>query len=175
MQHRIIVCGGNGAGKSTLGKALAQALSLPFLDIEDYYFPKTDERYLYAVQRSTEEAISLLQRDVERLDSFVLAAVKADYTHAIGERFTCAVFVEVPKEIRMQRVRERSYRKFGDRMLPGGDLYSREQRFFELVESRTEEPIRHWLSSLSVPVIRVDGLRQPGENVQTVIDSLPHA
>lgn len=173
MQHRIIVCGGNGAGKSTLGKALAQALSLPFLDIEDYYFPKTDPRYLYAVQRSAGEAISLLQRDVEQTDSFVLAAVKADYSPGISGRFTCAVFVDVPKETRMQRVRQRSYGKFGDRMLPGGDLYSREQRFFELVESRTEDPIHNWLAGISIPVLTVDGCRPPQENVQTIIDSLP--
>lgn len=174
MHHRIIVCGGNGAGKSTLGKALAQALSLPFLDIEDYYFPKTDKRYLYAVQRSTGEAISLLQRDVEQTDGFVLAAVKADYSPVISKRFTCAVFVDVPKEIRMQRVRQRSYGKFGNRMLPGGDLYSREERFFDLVESRTEEPIHSWLAGLSIPVISVDGRRPPQENVRELIDRLPH-
>jgi shikimate kinase len=174
MNHRIIVCGGNGAGKSTLGKKLAQALSLPFLDIEDYYFPKTDRRYLYAVQRSAEEAISLLHMDVEQTDGFVLAAVKADYSAEISKRFTCAVFVEVPKETRMQRVRERSYGKFGDRMLPGGDLYSREQRFFQLVESRTEDPIRSWLAGLSIPVISVDGRRPPQENVRELIDRLPH-
>lgn len=172
MQHRIVVCGGNGAGKSTLGKALAQALDLPFMDIEDYYFPKTDPRYLYQVQRSTEEVISLLQRDVQQ-DSFVLAAVKADYAPQIGERFTCAVFVEVPKETRIQRVEERSRQKFGDRMQPGGDLYEREKRFFDLVKSRTEEPIRRWLESLRIPVIRVDGRTPPPENVRKIIDNLP--
>lgn len=172
MQHRIVVCGGNGAGKSTLGRALSQALGLPFMDIEDYYFPKTDPHYLYKVQRSTEEVVSLLERDVQQ-DSFVLAAVKADYSPLISERFTCAVFVEVPKEIRMQRIEERSRQKFGDRMQPGGDLYQQEKRFFDLVQSRTEEPIRRWLETLHIPVICVDGRRPPEENLQKIINSLP--
>ena len=66
------------------------------------------------------------------------------------------------------------YWRVGDRMLPGGDLYSREERFFDLVESRTEEPIHSWLAGLSIPVISVDGRRSPQENVRELIDRLPH-
>ncbi|WP_026488796.1 AAA family ATPase [Butyrivibrio sp. XBB1001] len=52
---RIIICGLNGAGKSTLGRALAGQLHYEFRDIEDYYFPKTDDKYEYSVQRTEEE------------------------------------------------------------------------------------------------------------------------
>ncbi len=45
----------NGAGKSTFGKSLAETLGYQFRDIEDYYFPKTDENYLYAAARTREE------------------------------------------------------------------------------------------------------------------------
>lgn len=48
------------------------------------------------------------------------------------------VFIDVPRDIRLQRVKDRSYQKFGNRMLPSGDLYEQEKRFFDLVESRTE-------------------------------------
>ncbi|MBR2248380.1 MAG: hypothetical protein IJ880_15380, partial [Bacilli bacterium] len=44
MTMRIIICGLNGAGKSTLGKALAGRLNYEFRDIEDYYFPKIDDK-----------------------------------------------------------------------------------------------------------------------------------
>ena len=38
----------------------------------------------------------------------------------------------------MQRVKNRSFQKFGNRMLPGGDLYEQEEEFFEFVKSRLE-------------------------------------
>ncbi|WP_248404208.1 AAA family ATPase [Butyrivibrio fibrisolvens] len=56
---RIIICGLNGAGKSTLGRALAKQLHYEFRDIEDYYFPKTDDKYEYSVQRTEEEVAAL--------------------------------------------------------------------------------------------------------------------
>ena len=175
MQYRIVLSGGNGAGKSTLGKALAAAMNLPFLDIEDYYFPKSDPGYLYAAQRTEKEAIALLLADVKRLDGFVLAAVKADYTPELSSRFTHAILVDVPKDIRMQRVRERSFGKFGKRMLPGGDLWEREERFFAMVQNRSDDRFLRWLDSLAIPVLHADGLLPVEQNVQRVCRWLPTA
>ena len=47
--------------------------------------------------------------------------------------------IDVPKDIRIQRVKNRSFEKFGDRMLSGGDLYEQEEKFFALVQSRAED------------------------------------
>ena len=74
------------------------------------------------------------------------------------------VLIEVSKEIRMERVKNRSFETFGDRMLPGGDLYEQEKRFFHMAQSRTE-----WAQSLGCPVIRVDGTKEVRENVNDII------
>ncbi len=155
----IIVCGGNGAGKSTLGKALAAELGLPFMDIEDYYFAKENTEYDYAAARTRDEVSELLLDDMKCCGGFVLSAVKGNYGTHVENMFTHAVFINVPKEIRLQRVRERSYKKFGDRMLPNGDLYEREEKFFAMVESRTDDDVVAWLESLNVPMIEVEGTR----------------
>ncbi|MCR5093001.1 MAG: AAA family ATPase [Lachnospiraceae bacterium] len=60
----ILVCGLNGAGKSTLGKQLAERLSYTFIDNEDLYFPKTDERYTFSDPRNDEEVIRLLEERI---------------------------------------------------------------------------------------------------------------
>lgn len=44
------------------------------------------------------------------------------YLYAAFPFFQYIVLVEVPRDIRLQRVRNRSFQKFGSRMLPGGDL-----------------------------------------------------
>ncbi len=61
---RIIICGLNGAGKSTLGRALAGQLHYEFRDIEDYYFPKTDDKYEYSVQRTEEESVLMISLEI---------------------------------------------------------------------------------------------------------------
>lgn len=167
----IIVCGLNGAGKSTLGKALARKLGYHFIDNEDLYFPKTNPNYLYAAPRSREEVEKLLFREIQAHENFVFASVKGDY-RGIYPFIKYAVLIHAPKDIRMQRIRNRSFQKFGERMLPGGDLYEQEERFFELVGSRPENMVEEWLQSLKCPCICVDGTKTIEENVDFIIGQL---
>lgn len=168
----IMICGLNGAGKSTLGKALAEKLGFHFIDNEDLYFPKTDPNYLYASPRTREDVEKLLFHEISAHEKFIFAAVKGDYGEAVCSSFQYAILLSVPKEIRLQRVKNRSLEKFGGRMLPGGDLYEQERRFFALAASRAENTVEEWARSLICPVIRVDGTKPVEENVDIVISRM---
>lgn len=166
---RIIVCGGNGAGKSTLGRKLAEASGYQFRDIEDYYFPETGSAYPYAAARTKEEVSRLLLEDMRKYPYLILASVKGDYGKEVESLFTRAMFISVPKDIRMERVKSRSFRKFGGRVLPGGDLYEKEEAFFMMVENRPAAMAENWLASVSIPVMRVDGTESVSKNVEKII------
>lgn len=172
MANRIIICGGNGAGKSTLGKYLAAQLGCKFMDIEDYYFPKKEGEYPYEEVRTMQEVSERLLADLKRNENCVLAAVKGDYGHDIESLFTCAVFIEVPKEERMRRIRERSYKQFGSRMLSGGDLYEKETHFFTMADQHSTQAVKDWLKSISLPTITVNGLTPKELNTATIIRHL---
>ncbi len=164
----ILLCGLNGVGKSTLGRALAERLHMHFIDNEDLYFPKTDPGYLYAAPRTRDEAEALLLREIRTHERFVFTSVRGDYDEALPY-FHCAVLLSVPREQRLERVRNRSFQKFGDRIHPGGDLYEQEAQFFALVESRAEDTVENWLRGFREPVIRLDGTRPITENVDHII------
>ena len=166
MSNRIILCGLNGSGKSTLGKALAGSLSWPFLDIEDYWFPEKNASYAYETTRTRDEVNRLLHADLRKYPDCILATVKGNVGEENIRLFTGAVWLRVPKEIRMQRIYSRSYGKFGDRLLPGGDLYEKEKQFFDMAEGRTEAEVENWLYTLTVPVIQADGTLPIPENVE---------
>lgn len=164
----ILICGLNGAGKSTLGKALAEKLDFYFIDIEDLYFPKTDPHYLYTAPRTRRQVEDLLVKEIREHANFVLSSVKGDYGETVLKSFQYVVLIEIPRELRLQRVRERSFEKFGDRILPGGDLYEKEERFFHMVEAREENMVEEWLKTVGCPVIRVDGTRKVEENMESL-------
>ena len=168
----IVICGLNGVGKSTLGKALAAKLDFHFIDIEDLYFPKTDPHYTYASPRTRDEVQGLLLRELNAHENFVLASVKGDYGEAFHSAFQYAVLVRVPKEIRLQRVKDRSFQKFGARMLLGGDLYEREEKFFDRVKSRTENMVEDWVQTLDCPIIRIDGTKPVEKNTELIIKQI---
>lgn len=168
----VLICGLNGAGKSTVGKALAEKLGRPFLDVEDLYFPKNDPAYLYAGSRSGAEVTVLLESEIEREPKLVFASVKGDFGPKFLAALEMVVLLEVPKEIRLTRVRARSHGKFGARMEPGGDLYEKESAFFSLVDSRPEDYVESWLKTVDCPVLRADGTRPPEENVRYIVPLL---
>lgn len=166
----IILCGLNGTGKSTLGKALAEKLHFQFIDIENLYFPKTDPNYIYASPRTREDVKRLLLHEMTTHENFILAAVKGDYGEDIYSFFRCVILIDVPWDIRLKRVRMRSFQKFGNRMLAGGDLHEQEEKFFRLVESRDENTVEEWIKSLECPVIRIDGTKPIDENTNFIIE-----
>lgn len=78
--------------------------------------------------------------------------------------------LDVPRDIRLQRVKDRSFQKFGNRMLSGGDLFEQEEKFFRFVESRNENTVEEWVKSLKCPVIRIDGTKPIDENTNSIIE-----
>ena len=168
----IQICGLNGCGKSTLGKALAERIGFRFIDNENLYFSRSDKDEPYRNPKSRTEVEKLLMSEVAQYPDFVFSAVKGDYGNDILTKYSYVVVIEVPPEIRAQRVRSRSFQKFGSRMLPGGDLYHQEEAFFQLADSRRDDCIESWLQKISCPVIRVDGTKPIGENVDCIIRAM---
>ena len=168
----IMICGMNGSGKSTLGKALAERLNYRFIDNENLYFQRSASNEPYGAGRTKEEVIRLLIEEVREYPDFVFVAVRGDYGQDILPLYNYIVCVEVPREIRLERVRSRSYIKFGERMLPGGDLYEKEEQWFKLVEGRPENYAEEWLRTMDCPVIRVDGTKAVSENIDYILGQI---
>ena len=170
----IMICGLNGTGKSTLGRMLADRMGYEFIDNEELFFPKTDPSYMFSDPRSKEEVIRLLEERISDNDRFIFAAVKGDYGDKLIASLDHVVLIEVPKQIRRQRVRDRSYQKFGDRILPGGDLYDIESKWFTLTDSRPETYVTDWLKTVNCPVIRIDGTLPAEKNLDHIVSVLSY-
>ena len=168
----ILICGLNGAGKSTLGKALADHIGYEFIDNEDLFFPKSDPSYPFSDVRSKDEVIQLLEERIRSHDRFVFAAVKGDYGDQFISSLNHIILVEAPKQIRSQRVRNRSYQKFGDRIFPGGDLFEKENKWFSITDSRPEAYVTTWLETVRCPVIRIDGTLPVEKNIAFLMSVL---
>lgn len=166
MKRGICVCGLNGSGKTTLACALAKALNYKHMDVEQYYFTSADNPY--SSSRTREEVERLLSEDIKRNPLFVFSAVNGDFTTEINENYALVVYLEVPLDIRMKRIRARAAERFGDRILPGGDMYEQEENFFAHAEKRSPEKIEKWLKTVRCNVVRLDGTKPIEENVEII-------
>ena len=168
----ILVCGLNGSGKSTFGRRLAERLGVVLIDREALCFPNAGADDPYAAPRTPEQVMDALIAAVEAHPDFVLVSVRGSCGEQVERRLSCAVLVEAPRVLRLQRVWLRSYRKFGSRMLEGGDLYDAEEAFFRMVAGRRETEPEEWLRGLRIPVLRLSGEDPVTENVRAAAEWL---
>lgn len=188
MIRGIAILGLNGAGKSTVAHALAGAIGCAEMDAEDYYFPEQREsrrnalegiydvptRHLgeqpFSVPRAKEEAEAMLLRDISAHPRFVLAGVTMNWCEEIRSRIDVAFWIQAPLEIRLQRIWDREQRRFGDRMLPGGDMVEQQRQFCEVVARRGSEAIEQTIRGLHCPVHALDGTLSVAENVAAIVN-----
>ena len=139
MIYGIIVFGANGAGKTTFARELAHLLGCKHMDIEGYAFAPSNTPY--TKPRPRDECRALMLADIEKHRRFVLSAVTGDFGDAIARHYKLAVHITSPKELRMQRLKQR-----------GAD-----KRFLAWAAARPLEHIDAWAKTLTCPVVHVDG------------------
>ena len=166
MPNGIVIFGANGCGKTTLGRELARILKIKHLDVEDYYFEESE--IPYSKPRTKDTVIKLMLVNIEKCDSFVLSAVTGDYGDKISSMYKLGVFLSVPIDIRLERVKRRTLEQYRERVLVGGDMYEQEHGFLEFVRTRNLSIIDEWVKALTCPILHLDGTKAISENIQLI-------
>jgi SAM-dependent methyltransferase/shikimate kinase len=175
MIQSIILLGANGSSKSTIGRELAHMLNFAHFDVEDYWFYKTD--IPYTVIRPQEERNMMLLSDMKKHGSFVVSGDISGWSEEFLTMFDLAVFLTAPTEIRMKRIENREYARWGDRVCRGGDMYESQKKFREFAAKRDVGLLERRALEYSCPVVYYDSTRTPGEIVNeilTYINTLNH-
>ena len=184
MPGGIIIYGATGAGKTTIGRALAKRLNFHYFDLDDYFW-RWDTELPYTIIRPREEVIRDMVNDLTKHPLFVLSGSMGSVCKSLSELVELAVLVDVPIEIRMERLRKRETETFGERILEGGDMHKHNLKFMETAgRYDTDEPPmqclkrdeqwmaemqclkrdEQWISEAPYTVLRLDGTRDVEEN-----------
>ena len=167
---RIMICGLNGSGKTTLGKELSKKINFIHKDIEDYYFTHNID-YKYNYSATKEEVIPKIEKDIKECDNIIFTSCKGNYGN-LSDVYDLVIFIRLDKDTRLKRVKQRSYKQFGDRVLMNGDLFERENQFFDKVYNRDESDIIEWFNNLKCEKLELDGLKLVEENINSILDKL---
>jgi uridine kinase len=175
---RINVIGASGCGASTVGRLLASSLSVACFDSDDYYHSPGDPPFQNP--RPPQERYALLTRDLSPSESWVLSGGIAGWNPCPELDLTCIVFLYVPAEIRIERLRQRERERFGSRILAGGDMYAAHEAFIEWtsrydagdVEGKTLARHEAWLKSQCCPVLEFRGVFAVSDITEDVLRSI---
>lgn len=165
----VHIFGGSGSGTSTLGKALAAECGYTFLDTDDFFWLPTDPPF--REKRPREERLALLRREFSAHEKTALSGSLCGWGDPLTPLFQLAVRIELPPEIRLERLEARERSRFGARVLPGGDMERQHREFMDWAarydaggpEIRSRALHDEWQKKLSCPVVLLDGSMPVGE------------
>ena len=177
-KHIIHIFGASGAGTSTLGRVVAERTGYVFLDSDDYLWMPTDPQY--TTKRPSEERVALLGRDMDLSAGAVVSGSLVGWGDPLMLRFTLAVRLVVPHDVRMERLQRREQERYGDRILPGGDMYQIHRDFLQWAAGYDDGPATMrsramhdlWQQKLTCPLLTLDGTRPVEELVREVLKAL---
>ena len=160
--HKIHLFGASGSGTSTLGAALAQRLSLPHLDVDDFYWRPTNPPFVEK-QQPAQRLLDLNEAMTES-QGWILSGSLCGWGDELIPRFSHAVFLFLQPHLRQQRLRLRERQRHGDRILPGQDMYEIHTEFMAWaarydsagLEQRSRRLHQQWSQKLPCPLLRLD-------------------
>ncbi|MBC6310725.1 AAA family ATPase [Listeria sp. FSL L7-1582] len=175
MVVRIHVMGASGAGTSTLGKALADRLGVAFFDTDDYYWEEK-----FSVKRAIENRLEMMERDFMTREDWVLSGALSNWGTPLEPFFDVVVFLEVPRDVRLERLVRRERVRYGEAILPGGSRHQEHMEFVAWasryedgdVDVRSKKLHETWFQNLECPVLRVTGDMTVEEEVELVLTEL---
>jgi adenylate kinase family enzyme len=159
---RIHILGASGSGTSTLGSALARRLGVKHADSDSLYWLPTDPPY--TTLRPAEDRQALLLRTLPIDGSWVFSGAATKWAAPLEPHYDLVVFLRLDPAVRMARLRRREAARFGDRILPGGDMAEISAAFIAWAEAYdTASSLRRglvtheaWLADQPAPVLRLD-------------------
>jgi adenylate kinase family enzyme len=176
---RVAILGASGTGKTTLAEALAAHLAIPHFDSDAYYHRPTDPPY--REPRPPEERRTLLERDLAPHPSWTLSGGALAWTPQPALDLTLLVFLDLPMELRLERLLARERARFGARLLPGGDMADAHREFMTWTrgyddgsaEGTNTRPIHEsLLRDATCRVLRLVGPMSRDERLERVLNEL---
>jgi len=162
--------GANGSGKSTLGRELARVLKFAHYDVEKYYFYQTD--IPYTAMCPAEERNEMLLSDIKKHGSFIVSGDISGWNEEFLTLFDLVVLLTAPVDIRIERIVNREYERWGDRVRKGGDMYEQQQRFREFAASRDISQIDQRACLYACPILQIDGTTSLKANIDEILTDI---
>lgn len=117
-----------------------------------------------------------MKKDISENDNVVISGSLVNWGDELIPLFTLAIRLITETEIRIERLKAREKQKFGDRIMPGGDMYTNHTEFIEWarkydtgsVDMRSKAKHDEWQKLLICKQIVLNGADDLEENFKKV-------
>jgi adenylate kinase family enzyme len=176
---KIHIFGASGSGVTTLGQHLALKLQCPYFDNDDFYWEKSEPPF--TIKRLPDERNSLLKSTLAKHENWILGGSMINWGEDLTANFDLIVFLWIPSEIRIERLKKREFERYGDIIFTNPERNKLANDFFEWaadydndkgIATRTQKNHEKWLSNRSASILRIEGDFTVEERVRFVIEKM---
>lgn len=175
MNNKIHILGASGSGVSTLGSQLSLILPHVNFDGDEYFWIEK-----FTEQRERNDRLRLLKQDLSNFNQWILSGAICGWGDELKSCFDLVIFIYTPKEIRLQRLKEREFQRYGEEIFPGGSKYELSKSFLKWaslyddagLEVRSKTLHEYWMSDLNCPILRIEGDHSVQERIDIIMNYL---
>lgn len=157
----INIFGSSGSGTTSLAKRIANEQNMTHIDVDDLMWKKTDPPF--TERRHNETIKTLIKAQLKDNHHAVISGSLVNIYDELKKDISIFIYMNLDIETRIKRINQRELKRFGGRILEGGDLYEKHQAFLQWVSDYEHNPetIRSrrqhtsWLNDVQAPVLRI--------------------
>ncbi|MEA5256526.1 adenylate kinase [Arcicella aquatica] len=175
---KIHIFGASSSGVTTLGNALSNDLNIPYFDSDEYYWEKSDPPF--TVRRNPSDRTLMIKKDIEQTDDWILGGSIISWGD-IFPSFDLIVFLWVPPHIRMERLREREFSRYGNIIYTDPARIKQYNDFMAWaadydnhtgIATRTLDAHENWLHQTTSPTLAIRGDFTTEQRIDLILNKL---
>lgn len=176
---RIHILGASGSGVTTLGKALAEELNYSYFDSDAYFWLPSEPPFIN--RRRPLERNALLTAEISQYEDWVLGGSMYNWNVEPLFDFDLVVFLWLPPTVRLQRLRDREYARYGDIIYNDPERKQQYEKFITWAQdydiasglaTRNIKAHEAWLETLSVPILQLRGDLTVHQRLDAVLQAM---
>ncbi|WP_160138452.1 AAA family ATPase [Chryseobacterium sp. c4a] len=176
---RIHIFGASGSGVTTLGKALSQQLNLDYFDSDDFFWLKTSIPF---TEKQNPEIRNQKASDIlHQTQNWVFGGSIIHWGDDVFPKFDLIVFLYLPSEIRLERLKKREYERYGDEIILNPERAKKFEEFMNWskdydhntgIANRTLKAHLEWLSNTDIPLLEISGDYTVPDKIKAILDKI---
>ncbi|OWK69826.1 adenylate kinase [Pedobacter sp. AJM] len=179
---KIHLFGASASGVTTLGHALAKKLHIPYFDSDQYFWLPSEVPF--ALKRNPEERNQLIRTALTTHEHWIFGGSSVSWGDDVFPEFDLIVFLWIPPEIRLKRLKERELERYGTAIYDDPDRNIRYREFIEWAAQYDIDPNESgftgrslkvhedWIKSLNREVLEIRGDFSVEERLERIMKYL---
>ena len=174
MKEIILIFGASGSGTTTLGKNLVKIHNYFQIDTDKYLWEKTDPPF--RIKRERDKRVELILNDIKKYNKVVITGSMIGWGDSLLKYIDKGFYLYVDREIRLDRIKNREYKKYGSRIEKDGDMYYKHMDFLEYaskydtagLEQRSMKSHCKWIKKFPFNIIKINGNKSTEEVLEEI-------